>query len=340
MHNSRTESYQEQLQRTARYEALRPMSASEIVDYSLKLFRMVGGSILRPTVTSTVMVFISVLMVSQMLIPALFTTSNPDSVTGQVTEVAIAVLLGIFAAIPTLVIGLGNIAAHSVVSAKDYLMGINSHEVIRTKEVDEVLPKMIQLLTRMFFVASAGIFISVGFLLLGALAGALMNDRDLAGFLSVIGIIGFWISAVWAIRCFFTHSLAPSVLVMEGLSPKEAMKRSQELSKGQRYIPSCADTVFSVAGMMLFFTLIVGGAVSFLYSILHVVEFLSSLTAMYWWSEILIPTILGIPFLVTMWLILPAWFVGSTAIFFERRIRIDGFDVVMLNNELSSKNRR
>lgn len=316
------------------------MTASEIVDYSLKLFRMVGGSILKPTVTSATMVFISVLMVSQMLIPALFTTSSPDSVTGQVAEVVVAILLGIFAAIPTLVIGLGNIASRSVISAKDYLMGLNSHDVIRTKEVDEVLPKMIQLFARMFMVASAGIFVSIALLLFGALAGSLMNDKDLAGFLSILGIVSFWISAIWAVRCFFVHSLAPPAMVMDNLSPKEAMKRSHELSKAQRYIPSCADTVFSVAGMMLFFTLIVGGAVSFVYSVLGVVEFLSALTAMYWWSEILIPTILGIPFLVTLWLILPAWFVGSTAIYFERRIRIDGFDVVMLNHELASKNRR
>lgn len=325
--------------RLMRIEALRPMSTQEVVDTTTKVFREVGARVLRPTLGAATLVYIAITLTTQVLFPQLFLTRNPDDLLAQLGEVLLAVLIGVGAAFPVFAIGFAWVSVHATFAVSDYFSGRNPHEEERLRRADQHLPRAIKLAFRVFGVALAGPIVGLLMLVLAALLNV-FNREALSALSGGVGIFGLLVSVIIFLVVLVRQALAPSALLLEGLSPKEAMRRSSTLLKGFRGATGGDETVVTLGVLLILVSAFLIGGVSFIYSIFNVTEWLTTLVGRHWWGEMLVALVVGLPNLLGLWIIAPLGAIGSAVIYHERRIRLEGHDIEILHHELASKNRR
>lgn len=327
------------MQRVQRIESLKPMSSGEILDLTTKAFREVGARVLRPTFGAAVLVYIAFMMMTQLLLPQLFYTKNPGNVFAQVGEVATAVVLGLTTALPIIVVGLSLIVTHSVHAVSDFMAGRIVHEVERQKRADRDLFRSIRLILRSLLLGFSGVLGTLALLLLSALLDQSANS-DLAALSAGVAVFSGVVSFGVFVYVMIRHSLAPAALLLENLDPKGAARRSVQLLKGYRGAGAGDDSVVALSFIITLLALFLWGGIAFIYNITGVLQWLSAIVGRFWWGEVVVSLVSGIPYLIGFWLMVPIWSVGCTVIFYERRIRLEGYDIELLHHELAPKNRR
>ncbi len=327
------------MQRIQRIESLRPMTSGEMLDLSTKAFREVGSQILKPTFGAAVLVYIAFMMMTQLLLPQLFFTKNPGDIYAQVAEVVTAVVLGLLAALPIVIVGFSVIVTHSVHAVSDFMANRRTHQVERMKRADADLGKSIKLMIRMSLIAFSGVIGTIALLLISALLNQ-SEARDLSAFSGAVAVLAGIFAVGILAYTFVRYSLAPAAMLLEGAKPKEACQRSINLLRSYRGAGAGDDTVLALGFLLLLVMLFLWGGIAFIYNTLGVVQWLSTVVGRYWWGEVAISLVSGIPYMLGFWLVVPIWSVGTTVVFYERRIRLEGYDIELMNHELASKNRR
>ncbi len=324
------------LQQVQRIESLRPMSGGQVLDLSTKVYREVGAKILRPTFGAAFLVYTAATMMTQLFLPRLFLTRDPSDLFGQIGEVATAVIVALFTALPIVVIGASIILTHSVHAVSDLLSGREVHEIDRLQRADKDLRRTIGLLFRSGVTAVSGGLVGL-VALLGSAALSEAGQQDLSALAGGIGVLAALFSVLFILVVCIRQSLAPAVLLLENLKPKEAAARSAFLLSGGRLAPSGADSIVTLIFILTLLILFFWGGVNFIYGAFNVMDWMTAAVGRFWWGEVAVSLVSGLPYLLGFWLLAPIWSVGTTVLYFERRIRLEGHDIELLHHELVRK---
>lgn len=326
------ELYTPAMHRVQRLESLHPMSAGEVMDLTTKAFREVALRILRPTFSAATLVYIAFMMMTQLILPQLLTTKTPESIYGQVLEVTTTVLLGLLTALPIVVIGLSIIVTHSVHATADFISNRIVHEVERQDRSDRDLTKTMKLLGRTMLLSCSGCLVTLALLLGSAMLSDIVSNLSAAagGIAVIAGIVSVGVFFYIMIR----HSLAAAAMLLEGVTVKHAAKRSVQLLRAYRGAGSGDDSILALGAAMVLLGLCFWGGIAAIYGILDVIPWLQALVGRQWWGEVAIALAAGLPYLFLFWVMAPIFTIGSTLVFFERKIRLEGYDISLLHQEL------
>ena len=303
--------------------ALRTMRATEVLDESLRLYRILAPILLRRCAVPAVFVLASVLFCTRAFAPRLFTTATPENLTAQVTESGFVLTVGLLVAGPLLVFGVVEATTQAVALAGAYREGRWQGEAVAAAEARRAFPRAFGAGLWAFLAAAFVPVVAFGLMAIGGLvAGVTDGDNVLAGLLAVGGgfgvFFGLFITA-WAVGAY---ALVPAI-ALRGAGAREACRQSRKLMKGTGAIPGGFGTVWAVYGVLAIAALAEGSGIGL------VVEYLPKTGA--------IPGIgifgealsLAIPFVVA-WTLLPFWGVAVAVLDGERRVRKEGFDVELL----------
>ncbi len=316
------------------------MSSNEILDASFGACRKLGGPLLQLTLAPTALCLAAVAFLFAYVIPALNFTKDPGSFAVQASEILGLMLLGLVVGGPLVIIGLATSSAIAVQLTSGLMMGRPLDKEAALDAVRQNLALILRLTLRELFIASLGIVIGGAITLFGGyLSTVTTSDTVTAGLVAAVGILGLFLGFAVFLQVMATHSLAIPAALVEKLGPTAAAKRSKQLLKGSALVPSGIRTIWSLYFVLFFVMIALVLGISIALELMHIGElgpklFPGSLIGQLW------ATIWDLtPVFVILWAVIPAWGVTTTMLYYERRIRLEGFDIEALASEISTRGR-
>ena len=330
--NEPLETYQHE-----RYDRLQSMLSASTFESTTTIFRKLSGKIYGKTLLPSALIYSVIVLNFQVLIPRLFLTSRPNDTRFQILEAGIVLLLMVMTSVPVLIIGLSSIlntVTHHVVA--HFNQRSAAPQEIENR-CDQTGYEMFKLCSRILFrisiwPVSAAIFFGATSLVSG--------ESNAAMIIYPLSAIFMVISLIMPLVYFLRDLLAPTALIAEKISPKEALARSKQMSKAHRGVAAGSDMTLGMTIVIGILGLIFSGSLAILYQMLPIYAILERLMGDSPLAEVWRNFIGGIPFFAVFAFLFPMWCVSSSVSYFERRIRAEGYDIHLMNNELPSKNRR
>lgn len=328
----------ELLDRTSRVNEtqlnLTPMTSASVLELSIYVFKAVGWPVVRASLPGAALVYVGITFLFQIVIPGLFQTGDASSLARQGAEVLSFSAVGILLVLPMVLVGLSQITTRTTSMVWRYLETQDNADL---SDPDAHLGRITKLTLRIALSASWVALTTVALMFLGAA----FDDSPLEA-LSVIagglGVLGLVTSGIVAVIVLARQALAPVAMVVEGLQPKEAVRRSVSLLKAYgRGVTAGWDAILSLGFRCLIVGLILWGGFRFLFSLFPLDDLLGQVLGRSLLSEILIDFVNQLPAFFAVWFVLPYWGVSTALIYAERRTRLDGFDIEMLQRRLREK---
>lgn len=316
------------------------MTTGEVLDMALRVYRNLGWTFLRLTVIPSLFCLGGIGFVVFYVLPSLFVTRHGTDINGQLGETATAVALAFLVGGPLFLIGLAYISAVVIHMTSDYMLGRPIRPEQAAKTAVSRVPALLLVSLRELAISVSGVLVALGIMGLGAVISQHTDsDSPWGGLVVLCGSFGLVAGALVFLYVASTHGLAPAISVLEGEGGNKAAQRSTWLMKAQLGHVSGIGTLFSAFGLMVFAGLIEWAGFASLFAVLdldrHVEDLVSG-------SSLggLIETAFGLipPFLV-VWTVLPLWAATVTIVYYERRIRLEGYDIEALAEEIGSGER-
>lgn len=331
--NEPLETYQHE-----RYDRLQSMLSASTFESTTTIFRKLAGKIYGKTLLPSALIYSVIVLNFQVLIPRLFLTSRPNDTRFQILEAGIVLLLMVMTSVPVLIIGLSSIlntVTHHVVA--HFNQRSAAPQEIENR-CDQTGYEMFKLCSRILFRISIWPVSTAIFF--GASSAFVSSNSDASMIIYLPLFVLVILSLVMPLVYFLRDLLAPTALIAEKISPKEALARSKQMSKAHRGVAAGSDMTLGMTIVIGFLGLIFSGSLAILYQMLPIYAILERLMGDSPLAEVWRNFIGGIPFFAVFAFLFPMWCVSSSVSYFERRIRAEGYDIHLMNNELPSKNRR
>jgi hypothetical protein len=323
-----------QAQQGLRGTAIEKLTPSEVIDTALRVYQRQGLTFLRLTALPSVFCLAAFAFVWAYLFPAFFTTRDPESIGVQATEVLITLGLAVFVAGPVFLTGLTYGSALVVHMTADLLEGRPISEFEAQKSARLALPALFWQNVRELLLATSGILVSTAFMLVGSYLTTVTNqDSAAAGVVALIGVFGLILGFVIFLVMLSRHALALPAAVIESKRGKEAGKRSKTLLKKSGSQSAGYGSVYSVYFLLALAGLIFIGSVEFALSLLSIPERASAWLAGSWLQPLVTQALDLAPLYLVLWALVPAWATALTVIYYERRVRIEGYDIEALGRQ-------
>lgn len=310
------------------------MKTNEILDLATRAYQGVGWPILQAVVAPTLCCMAGFVFFWSYVFPAIWTTKESSGAVGDLSGAITAVALGIFVAAPLLLIGSAYTTALSTHIVSDYMLGNVPHVEAAKRGARRRLTSVLGVFLRQMAVSIGFLVLSVGLLMLSAVLSDGTSDSGYQVLFATVGLLGIVLGFVWLPIGLCRDALASAAMVIEGVNGKEAARRSRELLKGARGVPSGYDTLghgFILVGLL--YLLAAWGLMS-LVSQLGVGEFLANHAVGSAWSDLLDAMFGYFPWFLVIWVTVPLWSMICTILYFERRVRKEGYDIEVLAKDV------
>lgn len=317
--------------RTAR---LQPLSAGEILDVAASLFRRHGRLVLRLTALPVLFCYLAVVFVVEFVGPSFFLTSDPNSLTTQFIEAGTALLVALFVALPLFLIGLGYASALVCRVTADDLTGHVPDEAQIQRSARKALMPVVLSNLWVLVVPVGMVLVALPFLALSAWAstGQSQGWQVAAGALSIVSIATAPLAAILLI---LRSALVVPATVTEGLTPRAATKRAVYLLRRQPPHPSGYDHLTNIGLVLVVIGLIAYSGVSVALFLLNLPETIGQILPQQWPIESILGMTLNLLGWYTAFLVtIPLWSVAVTVLYFDRRVRLEAFDLALLDQQV------
>lgn len=314
---------------------LRPMSTGEIVDVAARAYQRLGRAILGQIALPMVLCFAVVLFFFVFLGPAFFQTSDPGSIATQIGESIAVVAVGLVMALPLFLLGLAY--SQGIVSrlVADFLLGNKPDPTAAAEAARRSLKTVAGAGVRMFFGAFAALLLAGGLLMLSAMiTDSSTSGNPLPAILSILAILLCFAAPIGPILVLFRYALAPVVAVVEGIGPKASMQRSRELMKSSPFQPSAATAMLAAIFLCVFLFGVMWGGTAMAFGLVGLADHVASHFGSSPSGMILQTLLTLLPIYFAMWVVAPVWMATCTIVYFDRRIRLEGFDIYVLEQDV------
>ena len=317
-----------------RRRLLQPRTAHQMIDFSTRIYHKLAWPILRLTFPSMALLYAGLVFFQGFVLPGLMTTSAPDNIRVQFTELMLTYMVALFVALPIVVIALG----HSVGLATRLISKYVAEQKIDFEDAIVGARKgaitMVGLLLQIFLRSGVVLMVAGGLLMVSAYceqAGLTSGIGDVAAVFAVLGLV----SSVFMVPIVMsTLALAPAIAAIEGVGPKTAMRRSKALMKKSRHIPSGYDTLVNLW--------VVSGFVAFLlwlgfysaFAMVGAAGFVQDLAGRSVFWAIVGETIMTFPTFAAIWVLVPFMTCCVTVLYYDRRVRLEALDIETMAHDV------
>lgn len=320
-----------------RRNRLRVMSGSEVIDVAIRVYQMLGWTFLKLTVVPSLFCLAAVSFFFIYVWPSYFVTNKPGSFTGQLSEMVYTTGLALFVAAPLFVLGISYTSVIVTQLTSDYMVGNVPDGNAAEARARFLLPKLFWLNLREILLACSGI---LGALVILAFAGYLgtgnvtaQNDAT-AGVVVLLAFVGFAAGGVVFLFVVSRHSLAPVILTLENTSMKEAAKRSGYLLKTHGFHGNGTGSIFGLHLLMFCLWLLIGGGISMSFELMGIDSAIRGGLSMLPYPSFFAQALALLPSFLALWTIAPVWAAATTIIYYDRRIRLEGYDIEALAEDV------
>jgi hypothetical protein len=315
-----------------RRSLLQARSAGEIIELTERLYRALFRRTAKEAGWTFALLFVATAFFGAVVLPNVFTTRSPNDNMAQAGELTVAILGSVLIAAPMLAIAAAYLTGISATLASQLILGDDTDVSAARERASKrlwVIARVIgaSLLRLALLPAITGSF-------LAASAFASSQGGPFALTFSVISIGLFFISALMVPLLLVRLSLSPLISALEDVPAKDVRLRNRALMRGQWGHSSGLGSVFALAGVCLVLGLLAWGGFALGVSIVQLladplIQQLPNLArrAVEGCLSLLAPTLALI-------FVLPYWSFGLTVIYFDRRVRLEGFDVTTLQEDI------
>jgi hypothetical protein len=323
-------------QRTSALERranLRPMNFGEIMDFSFKVYQALGMMILRLTAIPAVFTFAGVAFLFEIVLPRFGVTSNASNMNVQVGEAVGVILLALVVAGPIALVGISLATGVVVKLTSDYIHGNVPDPKAATRAGIQSLRQLFWLHIFELLAGWSGILVALGLLILSAFVGQ-SGDTVSSGLVAMFSVLAWIVGPLILILVSSRHSLSPAITMFEGLKPFAAAKRSAQLLRSNGFQPSGYGAIFTVGLLIPFLVVLLLPGFELGKSLIDLDSFLEGLTSIPLLGLMLGKVLQFFPLYLAVWVLVPVWCTTSTILYFERRIRLEGYDIEALAKDV------
>ena len=321
---------------------LRPMSSGEVLDVATRAYQIAGRSILAATVTPTLMSLAAFMFFWSYAFPGFWSTQNPKNVHMQLMEAITAMGISLFVAGPLFLIGISYTTVVTTQVVSDFMVGNVPNPAGAAKMARRKIGGMLKLLMREMLGALLFFLVAIGLLFLSTLIT--INSSDLAGpaGIAALAILSMVVGSLWMPISMVRNGMAPAAMLMENLSPRDALRRSHQLLSGGRGQTSGAEVLIQALLLIGFLFLLLGWGLSALNSELGIGVFFGSIAQGTVFQDVIATATAYLPWFLVIWLTIPIWSTTTTILYYERRVRLEGYDIEVLAQDVwrSDQSRR
>ena len=330
-------------QRGAKFDRknrLRVMSSSEVLDTAMRIYQRHGLTFLRLTVVPALLCLAATGFVQNFVLPGLFTTKANSGPGEMVAEVAGALATAIFVGGPLFLLGISYSSATIVSLVSDSMLSQPSDEAKAVSGATHALPRLFLVNLKELCLSVSGLVLSTAVMASGGYLAQVTQQTDaIAGVVSALGVFGLFGGGLIFLYIIANHALSVPVAVLEKAGPRLASKRSKLLIKKLGYHPSGTGTIWALYGLLAFMSLVLSAGIYFFFEILDLNERLSSALSSFPGGMLFVRAFELLPSFFVIWTLLPVWATVITIVYYERRIRLEGFDIDVLTSEIARRNR-
>jgi len=310
------------------------MTAGEVLDQAAATYRSQGRMMIRLTALPVLFCFLAVVFVAEYLLPSFFLTSDPNSLTTQYQEAAVTLLVALGVALPLFLVSLGYTSALVTRITSDDLTG----NVPDPTEVQIAAAKAtINLLKTSLWTLLLPVGLVVATLpVLGLSAWLSQRGSPVWEVVSgAVSVLGFCVSGILLPVFLMRYALAPTITVLEGLAPRAANRRAGLLLQKAPPHPHGYDHLTQIGTAILFLAVVAGLGISTGLAFIDLPGHLGNLEVSGFPLEATLAKITGL----TAWyaaflIVIPLWTCATTILYFDRRIRLEGFDISLMERNV------
>ena len=129
-------------------------------------------------------------------------------------------------------------------------------------------------------------------------------------------------------------SLSVPAAILEHLKANAAAKRSRQLLKRSGYHPSGTGTIWALYFMLVILMLVLDIGLYASFELLSINEHVSNFFGQAAVGTLFLKALDLIPPFLTIWTLIPVWASVITIVYYERKIRLEGFDIDVLASEI------
>jgi hypothetical protein len=247
--------------------------------------------------------------------------------------VIVTLAITLFVAIPLFMFGLGQAFEIAIRHVQDYVTGDQLPGESKPAKKPPTPPwRMTGLLTVIGIEAFAPVILASALFVAGALASA-SNNVATSGFLAFSGVMIALLSLIVCPFLIMRNCLGPVAMAVEGGPILQARRRGITLTHSNR-VGGIADSV--IVALLVLVVIVIG--ISFAVTVpLNLLT--ESGPFQHWvgtsvYGSIVRSTLAALPYYIVLWLMTPFWATFCTVLYFDRRVRIEGFDIRMLAKDV------
>lgn len=311
------------------------MSSGDMMSLAVRIYQTLGWTFLRATVGSSLFCFAALLFYLEFVLPSFFFTHQPNSMSGQMVEVATATAMALFVAAPLFLIGISFSQVVVTLLASGYILGNAPDVDVALSKAREKVFSILKLNLREILISCAGLIGALGLTLLSGYIGNTTTSTDAtAGVVLFLGALGYVIGGLFFFAVIFKHALAPVAMTLENLGAKASAIRSATLLKKSGPYASGYDIVATSAILIGFLFVLLWGGFQGALSAVGYPETVRNLISGWPFANVLVNMLGYLPSFIVLWTLVPLWSVLSTIIYYERRIRLEGYDIEALAEDV------
>jgi|GEM_PF-3409026 len=312
------------------HAGLRTMTASQIYDAAFGIYRRGGGGLIRLTLIPSAVVYALAMLAYELVGKDLLTTGSTENALAAAGELGLTVLIGVVLAAPPV------LAAYSLMLAlvagwtAERTLGREPDPRALFRRAVSRLPSLMGVVALVAIRVCLALVVSFALIVLSAL----MSERLGAQFVVIVGIVGLVSAPVIMLYVFGRLCLAPVIVFLEGLPPRQAVERSRRL-QDELSLPTRQLGRGDLIAVGLFLLTLVLQFVfwwSFLIPTDMLQEYLASAgvaeNSLLWMALYRSIAILA-PFAAFL-LLHPVLIAGVVLLYYDRRIRLEGLDIQLL----------
>lgn len=306
------------------------MKLAELFDLSLRVYRTLGWRILVASAAPTLFTLAGLAFLFDYVLPGFTSTKQGTSESLQVLEAGANLFLGVVVAGPLVLIGISLATTYIAPLVADFMHGVSPDYKAAAEAQWKSAPRILWVSIRESLFASSGAIVGGLLLTVSWMLSHMTGDQTaIAGYVLVAGVLALAFGAFVALFVVSTHALVAPIAVLEKATARVAARRSRDLMRARPFQGSGYDSIWSLYLLLAMLGLILGsgaGALTQLVGVTHWANALNLRTA----QPILEGAIGLMPTYLMLWVTVPVWAVTVTIIYFERRVRLEGYDIEAL----------
>ncbi len=307
------------------------MRTGEMFDLALRCYQRLGWTYLRLTILPALFCLAAYLFEREIVLPSLFLTSNASNLNVQIGEAVTSVALGLFVGGPLFLMGLSWSTCVVAQLVSDTILGNVPSPAASVSTVRRAISRVFGVNLYEILIACIGFILATGLLILsGLLTRVTGNDNVIAGVVAIVGTLGEIAGVIVFLIVVARYALAPTIAIMEGVGLRESVRRSVLLQKTLGFHPSGGGTVIGLMFLSSFVFLLVVGGIGSTLELAGVSHFLNAFFSNIPFGSFLLEALRLLPTFLAIWTIVPFWAATLTILYYERRVRLEGYDIEAL----------